>query len=158
MQVNYNPYYILFGGISIILSLLRKPSKMTLTLVLGLLTLANAVIIVALLAMTIAGTSTVGNAGICCTLKLTEACRVVLQSCLSHIHQLEGYRHVCHAAVQHRHGKQNWGSIEGHSEDPSDKVFDVFKSLGTVAFAFAFADRIPKIQVTFTPSPVCSRR
>lgn len=75
---------------------------MTLTLVLGLLTLANAVIIVALLAMTI--------------------------------------------AVQHRHGKQNWGSIEGHSEDPSDKVFDVFKSLGTVAFAFAFADRIPKIQ------------
>ena len=87
MQVNYNPYYILFGGISIILSLLRKPSKMTLTVVLGLLTLANAVIIVALLAKTIIGI--VGNASICC--RLTQACRVVLQSCLSHIHQVEGY-------------------------------------------------------------------
>lgn len=48
---------------------------------------------------------------------------------------------------------QDWGSIGGISESASAKVYDVFNALGTVAFAFSFADRLPKIQVSSSPPP-----
>ena len=39
------------------------------------------------------------------------------------------------------------GSIGGTSEDDAEKVWGVFNAVGTIAYAFSFADYIPQIQV-----------
>ena len=39
------------------------------------------------------------------------------------------------------------GSIGGTSEDAAKKAWDVFNAVGTIAYAFSFADYIPQIQL-----------
>lgn len=54
----------------------------------------------------------------------------------------------CNDADQAADKTGDWGSITGISEKVSNKVYDIFNTVGTVAFAFSFADRLPKIQVS----------